>query len=75
MVFYVNKQPRISVKDVLTEMGRVISEEDKPVRNLRLVEVQAHRISQVVEDEMSAEVISQASATSKPCHAPSWIFP
>jgi hypothetical protein len=64
IVFYVNKQPRISVKDILTELGRVISEEDRIVRKLRLVEVQAHRISSIIEEDMSADVMGQTSATS-----------
>ncbi len=64
VVFYVNKLPKINVKDVLQELGRVISEDDKPIRNLRLLEIQAHRVNQIVDDDMNADIITQTSATS-----------
>jgi ubiquitin carboxyl-terminal hydrolase 7 len=65
VVFYVNKQPRILVKDVLGELARVISEEEnKPVRNLRLVEISSHRICNIVDEDASADIIqNNTSAT------------
>jgi ubiquitin carboxyl-terminal hydrolase 7 len=61
VVFYVSKHPRILVKDMLAEISRVLAEDDKPLKHLRLVEVVSHRIASIVEDEMSADVVQNAA--------------
>jgi len=62
LVFYVNKAARITIRDLLNEMAKVLNNEKKPPgnlsgRNLRLVEVSSHRVVQIVDDEMSSDMI------------------
>ncbi len=56
VVFYVNKAPRITVADVLNEMSKVVSEDH--TGTLRLLEISAHRIVNVIENDVSADVIN-----------------
>ncbi|ODN03308.1 Ubiquitin carboxyl-terminal hydrolase 7 [Orchesella cincta] len=63
VVFYVNKAPRIIVADVLTEMSKVVSE-DHPV-TLRLLEISAHRIVSVIENEISADIITNNNSPNR----------
>jgi len=56
VVFYVNKAPRIIIADVLAEMSKVVSE-DHPL-TLRLLEISAHRIVSIIENEVSADIIT-----------------
>lgn len=70
LVFYVNKAPRITIRDILNEIAKVLNNEKKPPgnltgRNLRLVEVSQHRIHQVVEDETSSEIIANNNTTTR----------
>lgn len=62
LVFYVNKAPRITVRDILNEIAKVLNNEKKPPgtlsgRNIRLVEVSSHRIAQIIDEETSSELI------------------
>jgi len=61
VIFYVTKNPRITVKDVLAELSRVLAEEEKPLKNLRLLEIISHRISSIIEDDVSADVVQNTA--------------
>jgi ubiquitin carboxyl-terminal hydrolase 7 len=65
MVFYVNKMPRILVRDLLGELIRVLNLEQREsgkesvrvIKNLRLVEVSQHRIANVIDDDTTSDII------------------
>lgn len=59
-MFYVNKAPRITVADVLAEMSKVVLE-DHPI-TLRLLEISAHRIVNIVDNDINADCITTTNS-------------
>lgn len=56
-MFYVNKTPRILVKDVLSELARSVWEDEEKRRKLRLLEISSHRVVQIVDDDTAADTL------------------